>query len=134
MPIRAVLAFPILILLSVSALADRFECYPSSQQGGGDTRRIIINLAFSSRNGDVIDFSIIHQLGSGGSRDRSIQYDNFDWSGIRDITWTGQRVNDNGDVVHAVGTFSYRSRAYTETLTVRGKGVVARIRSTCNLF
>jgi hypothetical protein len=44
------------VLLSIGpALADRFECYPSSQTGGGDTRRIVINIEFytccSSRTG-----------------------------------------------------------------------------------
>lgn len=123
-----------LTAFATSALADRYECYPSYQTGGGDTRRIVVNIDVS-RLDQVTDFSVSHQLGSGGSRDRSIQYDNFDWSGSITITWTGERVNTNGDLVHAVGTFSYyRTRAYTETLSVRGKGVVARIRSTCNRF
>ena len=123
------------VLLSISsALADRFECYPSSQTGGGDTRRIVINIEFSRRTGEVSDFSVVHQLGSGGARDRTVQYDGFDWEGTREITWTGRRVNDNGDTVRAEGTFNYRTRNYTEVLTVRGKGVVARIRSTCNRF
>jgi hypothetical protein len=131
---KTILALITLIALTIPALADRFECYPIYQTGGGDTRRIVINLTFSSRNGEVTDFGITHQLGSGGSRDRSIQYDDFYWQGTRTITWSGSRYNDNGDRVNAMGTFSYSSREYTETLTVRGKGVVARIRSTCSRF
>jgi hypothetical protein len=132
--LKVLIVTSLAVLLSIGpALADRFECYPSSQTGGGDTRRIVINIEFS-RVGEVSDFRVVHQLGSGGARDRTVQYDGFDWEGTREITWTGRRVNDIGDTVRAEGTFNYRTRNYSEVLTVRGKGVVARIRSTCNRF
>jgi hypothetical protein len=133
MMVKAPLSLLILVSLTVSALADRYECYPTYQSGGGDTRRIVVDITLG-RSQKVTDFSVTHQLGSGGSRDRSIQYDNFDWRGTLDITWTGERRNDNGDRVYASGTFSYRTRNYTETLNVPGKGVVARIRAVCNRF
>ena len=70
---RTLLASAILVALSIPAAADRFECYPIYQAGGGDTRRIVVSLEFSRQTGEATYFSVVHQLGSGGSRDRELQ-------------------------------------------------------------
>jgi hypothetical protein len=116
--------------LVAPATAAKYECFPTTQEGGGDTRRIVLTMRSLM---DAYPFiSVVHELGSGRKVDRMKQYEHFGFYNTNDLKgvhWDGNLAG-NGNVV---GDGLFKNNVYTEILTNTDKReVVAKIIAPCD--